>query len=63
MEVRRLAKEMGGDQIGTVGVTKLNPGLINVIAKEALITIDMRNTDEQKLQEVERSIGSFIEQI
>ena len=62
MEVRRLAKEMGGDQIGTVGVTKLNPGLINVIAKEALITIDMRNTDEQKLQEAERSIGSFIEQ-
>ena len=63
MEVRRLAKEMGGNQIGTVGVTKLNPGLINVIAKEALITIDMRNTDEQKLQEAERSIGSFIEQI
>ena len=63
IEVRRLAKEMGGDQIGTVGVTKLNPGLINVIAKEALITIDMRNTDEQKLQEAERSIGSFIEQI
>ena len=63
MEVRRLAKEMGGDQIGTVGVIKLNPGLINVIAKEALITIDMRNTDEQKLQEAERSIGSFIEQI
>ena len=62
IEVRRLAKEMGGDQIGTVGVTKLNPGLINVIAKEALITIDMRNTDEQKLQEAERSIGSFIEQ-
>ena len=63
MEVRRLAKEMGGNQIGTVGVTKLNPGLINVIAKEALITIDMRNTDEQKLQEAERSIGSFIEKI
>ena len=63
IEVRRLAKEMGGDQVGTVGVTKLNPGLINVIAKEALITIDMRNTDEQKLQEAERSIGSFIEQI
>ena len=62
MEARRLAKEMGGDQIGTVGVTKLNPGLINVIAKEALITIDMRNTDEHKLQEAERSIGSFIEQ-
>jgi N-carbamoyl-L-amino-acid hydrolase len=62
VEVRRLANEMGGNQIGTVGVTKLNPGLINVIAKEALITIDLRNTDEQKLQEAEQAMGSYIEQ-
>ena len=53
VEARRLANEMGGNQIGTVGVTKLNPGLINVIAKEALITVDLRNTDEQKLQQAE----------
>jgi len=63
VEARRLANEMGGNQIGTVGVTKLNPGLINVIAKEALITIDLRNTDEQKLQQAEHAITSFIEQI
>ena len=63
VEARRLANEMGGNQIGTVGVTKLNPGLINVIAKEALITVDLRNTDEQKLQEAEYTMTSFIEQI
>ena len=63
VEARRLANEMGGNQIGTVGVTKLNPGLINVIAKEALITVDLRNTDEQKLQEAEHTMTSFIEQI
>jgi len=63
VEARRLANEMGGNQIGTVGVTKLNPGLINVIAKEALITIDLRNTDEQKLQQAEHAMMSFIEQI
>ena len=63
VETRRLANEMGANQIGTVGVTKLNPGLINVIAKEALITIDLRNTDEQKLQEAEQSMSSFIEQL
>ena len=63
MEARRLANEMGGNQIGTVGVTKLNPGLINVIAKEALITVDLRNTDEQKLQQAEHTMTSFIEQI
>ncbi|HIA34265.1 MAG TPA: hydantoinase/carbamoylase family amidase, partial [Candidatus Lambdaproteobacteria bacterium] len=63
VEARRLANEMGANQIGTVGVTKLNPGLINVIAREALITIDLRNTDEQKLQEAEHTMTSFIEQI
>ncbi|MED5403849.1 MAG: Zn-dependent hydrolase [SAR324 cluster bacterium] len=63
VETRRLANEMGANQIGTVGVTKLNPGLINVIAKEALITIDLRNTDEQKLQEAEKTMSSFIEQL
>jgi len=63
VEARRLAKEMGGNQIGTVGVTKLNPGLINVIAKEALITVDLRNTDEQKLQQAEHTMTYFIEQI
>ena len=63
VETRRLANEMGANQIGTVGVTKLNPGLINVIAKEALITIDLRNTDEQKLQEAEEAMSSFIEQL
>ena len=63
VEARRLANEMGGNQIGTVGVTKLNPGLINVIAKEALITVDLRNTDEQKLQQAEHTMTSFIEQI
>ncbi|MCH2281281.1 MAG: hydantoinase/carbamoylase family amidase, partial [SAR324 cluster bacterium] len=61
VEVRRLVKEMGGDQIGTVGVTKLNPGLVNVIAKEALITIDLRNTDDQKLKQAEIEVKSIIE--
>ena len=61
VEVRRLVKEMGGNQIGTVGVTKLNPCLVNVIAKEALITIDLRNTDDQKLKESELEVKSIIE--
>ncbi len=61
VEVRRLVNEMGDNQIGTVGVTKLNPGLINVIAKEALITIDLRNTDEEKLKKAELEIKSKIE--
>jgi len=61
VEVRRLVNKMGDNQIGTVGVTKLNPGLINVIAKEALITIDLRNTDEKRLKKAELEIKSIIE--
>ena len=61
VEVRRLVNKIGGNQIGTVGVTKLNPGLINVIAKEALITIDLRNTDEEELKKAELEIKSIIE--
>ena len=61
VEVRKLAKKMGGNQIGTVGVTKLNPGLVNVIPKEALLTVDLRNTDEQKLKQAENKIKLIIE--
>jgi beta-ureidopropionase / N-carbamoyl-L-amino-acid hydrolase len=63
VEARRIAGEMGGDQIGTVGVTELTPGLINVIAKEALVTVDLRNTDEQKLRQAEQTMARFIEKI
>jgi len=60
VEARRIANDMGENQTGTVGVMELNPGLINVIAKEALVTVDLRNTDEQKLQLAERSMREFI---
>ena len=63
VEVRKLANKMGGNQIGTVGVTKLNPGLVNVIAKEALITIDLRNTAEEKLKQAEIDLKAIIEKI
>ena len=60
VEARRIANDMGGDQIGTVGVTELIPGLVNVIAKGALVTVDLRNTDEKKLQQAEQRMSEFI---
>ena len=60
VEARRIANDMGGDQVATVGVTELSPGLINVIAKEALVTVDLRNTDEARLQQAERTMADFI---
>ena len=44
--VRRLAQEMGGHQKGTVGRIELYPNLVNVVAERAILTIDLRNTDD-----------------
>jgi N-carbamoyl-L-amino-acid hydrolase len=52
--VRRLAGELGGAQVATVGRCELTPNLVNVVAAEATMTVDLRNTDEAVLQEAER---------
>lgn len=54
--VRRLTAELGGDQVGTVGRLELHPNLVNVVPARATLTIDLRNTDEQVLQEAERRL-------
>ncbi len=55
---RDIARDMGGDQVATVGAIALTPNLINVVAKEAVLTIDLRNTDEALLQEAEARLAS-----
>ncbi len=51
--VRRLATELGGHQVGTVGRLDLHPDLVNVVASRATLTVDLRNTDEAVLAEAE----------
>ena len=51
--VRRLARELGGDQVGTVGRLDLHPDLVNVVAARATMTVDLRNTDDVLLAEAE----------
>lgn len=62
VEARRIAKDMGGSQVATVGVTELVPNLVNVIAKQALLTVDLRNMDEALLQQAEQRLSEFIQQ-
>ena len=62
-EARRLALEMGEGQVATVGVTSLVPNLVNVIAKQALLTVDLRNVDEQRLQRAEQRLADYIAQM
>lgn len=58
--VRELTRTMGGNQVGTVGKIDLIPNLINVIAARATLTVDLRNTDEQLLQQAERQFEEFL---
>ena len=59
--VRSLALEFGGNQVGTVGALKLTPDLINVVPNKAVVTVDLRNTDEALLQEAERRLQAHVE--
>lgn len=58
--VRRLVAEMGDAQVGTVGAFELAPDVINVIAHTARFTLDLRNTDEERLREAERRALAFL---
>jgi N-carbamoyl-L-amino-acid hydrolase len=62
VEARSIAREMGGDQVATTGLIEFKPNLVNVIPGQALITVDLRNTDEALLQAAERRLTSFVEQ-
>jgi len=61
--MRHLAREMGGSQVATMGSVTLHPGLINVIAARARVTVDLRNTDEALLREAERRFAQFLSQL
>jgi N-carbamoyl-L-amino-acid hydrolase len=60
-EIRRIAEEIAGDQVGTVGAITLKPNLINVIANRAVATVDLRNTDETRLKAAERRFHDFLD--
>ena len=63
VEARRIAMEMGGSQVATVGVTELKPNLVNVIAKQAKLTVDLRNMDEALLKKAEQRLSAFLANI
>jgi len=59
--VRQLAEEIGAPQVATVGKLELRPNLVNVVANEALMTVDLRNTCEEALQLAESRLETFLE--
>lgn len=61
--VRDLAGRLGGDQVATVGSIEFKPNLINVIPNEVRLTVDLRNTDEARLQEAEAALAEFLDKL
>jgi N-carbamoyl-L-amino-acid hydrolase len=60
---RKLAWEMGGHQVATVGALSLRPNLINVVPNHATFTVDLRNTDEARLKEAEARVAVHIAEV
>lgn len=61
--LRDIANEFGGQQVCTVGKVDLHPNLINVVPAKATLTLDVRNTDEHLLRQVEGRIADFLHEI
>ena len=53
MKVREIALTVGGNQRATCGTLKLFPSAINVIPGKAVLTVDLRNNDEEGLLKAE----------
>jgi len=61
--VRDIAIEFGEPQVATVGALNLEPNLVNVVARRATLTVDLRNVDETILLEAEKRVASAVEEI
>jgi N-carbamoyl-L-amino-acid hydrolase len=46
-----------------MGKVDLHPNLINVIAARARVTVDLRNTHEAALQDAERRLAAFLDEL
>jgi N-carbamoyl-L-amino-acid hydrolase len=57
--LRRLANEIGGPQVATVGRLDLHPDLVNVVPGKAVMTVDLRNTDAAVLADAEAALADF----
>jgi N-carbamoyl-L-amino-acid hydrolase len=61
--VRDLATELGPPQVATVGSVNLHPNLVNVVAARAVLTVDLRNTDDATLQTAEKRLAAELDSI
>jgi N-carbamoyl-L-amino-acid hydrolase len=61
--VRALAQELGAPMVGTVGRIDLHPDLVNVVAARAVLTVDLRHTDDVVLSTAEARLAALCDGI
>ena len=49
-----------GTTLATIGMLRLEPNVINVIPRKAVFSVDLRDPDEQRLQDAERRLTGFL---
>ena len=63
IRVRRIAEEMGGTQVATVGSLRVFPDLVNVVPGRARLTVDLRNTIESELRRSEEMLSGYLDRL
>lgn len=58
-ELRRLARD-SGTTLATTGCMRFEPDVINVIPRRATFTVDLRDPDEQRLQQAEAHLARIL---
>lgn len=54
------ARSSNGTTVSTVGTIKFEPNVINVIPARAMLTVDLRDTDEARLKAAEAALSGFL---
>jgi beta-ureidopropionase / N-carbamoyl-L-amino-acid hydrolase len=49
-----------GTTLATIGMLNIEPNVINVIPRKAVFTVDLRDPDEQRLQDAERRLAQYL---
>ena len=62
-ELRQIAVASNGTTLATVGCVAFEPNLINVIPRKAVLTVDLRDPDEARLQAAEQRLDTFLRDI
>ncbi|PZX26753.1 hydantoinase/carbamoylase family amidase [Cupriavidus phytorum] len=61
--LRDLSNASDGTTLTTVGCLRVEPGVINVIPRKAVFTVDLRDPDESRLQRAEARLADFLAEV